>query len=380
MTIGIMLRHLGQHGGGVVVYTRNLVRELLALESPHRFVLLYREPRFLGTHADGERVREVALRAPSAFLWDQLAVRRAAAHEGIDLLFNPKYALPLSIGCRTAFVCHGLDWYVMPWASRWPDRLSHRFLIPRYARQADAVIAVSETTRRHAVQYLGLDEERVHTVYHGVDERFREPVPPARLEAVRSAHALPERFFLYCGQIYPPKNFGRLLRAYARVGPELGISLVVAGEHAFLSQGELALIDSLGIGDRVMRLGWVEREDLPALYALAEALCQPSLYESFGLPVVEAMASGCPVLAADRHGTREVAQGAALLVDPEDVEVIAEGLRRLATEPELRRNLVEAGRERALGFSWRRCARETLRVLEGIGAGSGPGRAAGRVR
>jgi glycosyltransferase involved in cell wall biosynthesis len=193
------------------------------------------------------------------------------------------------------FVCHGLDWYVMPWGSKLMDRLSHRYLIPMYAKKADAIIAVSETVKEQVINYLGIAEERVHTVYLGVDEAFRRPVPSEKLEQVRCEYRLPERFFLYCGQIYPPKNFGRLVQAYAQVGPELGLPLVVAGGHTWLCEDEIALIDQLGIKQWVRWPGWIDRETLPAFYALAEALVLPSLYEAFGIPLLEAIPADAPL-------------------------------------------------------------------------------------
>src|SRR5919106_2395303 len=159
MKIGIMLRHLDQHGGGVVVYTHNLLREFVSLDTRHEFVLLYQNPRLMGSYNNGSHVREIALKAPSPFLWDQVAVRRAEQREKFSLIFNPKYAVPLTARCPTAFVCHGLDWYVMPWGSRWIDRLNHRYLIPRYVQKADAVIAVSNTARQHVIEYLRVPEK-----------------------------------------------------------------------------------------------------------------------------------------------------------------------------------------------------------------------------
>ena len=367
MKIGIMLRHLDQHGGGVLVYTRNLLRELVALDSPHEFVLIYRNPQLLGTYRHHPRVQEVVVEAPNVLLWDQLAVRRVEKREKLDFIFNPKYSLPLLAECKTVFVCHGLDWFVMPWGSRWIDRLSHRYLIPRYAHKADAIIAVSHTTREHVMRYLGVSERRVSTVYLGVDDAFRKTIEQEKLEEIRRMYQLPKRFFLYCGQIYPPKNFGRLLQAYARVGPEMGISLVVAGTHTWLCADELALIDKLGISSCVIRPGWIDRDTLPAFYALAEALLLPSLYEACPSPILEAMSSGCPVVTANRYGTQELAGEAAVLVDPENVENIAEGIRQVAMDADLRVRLIEAGRKRADGFSWNKCARETLQVLEKVG-------------
>jgi glycosyltransferase involved in cell wall biosynthesis len=364
MKIGIMLRHYNQHGGGVWIYTRSLLRELLALETTHEFILFYQDPRLVGTYAKPEQVREIALKAPSTFLWDQVAMARAAKREKLDLLFNPKYSLPLLACCCTVFVCHGLDWYVMPWGSRWHDRLSHRYLIPHYAHKAEAIIAVSCTTQQHVIDYLGVPESRVHPVYHGVDEVFLQPAPAAQLADVRQRYHLPARFFLYCGHIYPPKNFGRLLQAYARVGPPRGIALVVAGQHLELCQDELALIERLDLASWVVWPGWMAHDTLPAFYALAEALVLPSLYESFGLPLIEAMASGCPVVTANRYGPAELVGDAGVLVDPDEVDSIAEGMGRVVTDQALRQWLVERGRECARRFSWKTCAQETLQVLE----------------
>jgi glycosyltransferase involved in cell wall biosynthesis len=360
-----------------LVYTHNLLRQLLALDTGHEFVLMYRNAAHLGSYPAGERVRERVMPGWSVLSWDQVAVPRMVEEERLDLVFNPKYSVPLHADCKTVFVCHGLDWYVAPQWSRWFDRLSHRYIVPRYAGRADHIIAVSNTTREHLQRFLGVPAARVSTVYHGVEASFREPVPAAQLAETRQRLGLPDRFFLYCGQIYPPKNFGRLLRAYADVGPALGIALAVAGEHTWRCREDLELVERLGIKRWVVSLGWVDRAMLPAVYAQAVALVQPSLYESFGLPVVEALASGCPVVTANRYGPAELADGAGLLVEPESVESIADGLRRVALDADLRVRLSAAGRERARDFTWDRCARETLAVLESVGRGTSAVAAAG---
>ncbi|MBA3319379.1 MAG: glycosyltransferase family 4 protein [Gemmatimonadales bacterium] len=367
MRIGVMLRHYDQHMGGVRVYTRRLLQALLDLRTDHEFVFLYRNPSLIGTYSAEAQVKEVALRARSFLGWDQIAVPAAVRRHGIELLFNPKYSIPLRAGCPAVWVCHGLDWYVMPWGSKFVDRLSHRFLVPHYASRAAAIIAVSEITRQHVMQYLPVSPDRVATVYSGVDDVFRRPLDETRARHVRARYSLPERFLLYAGAIYPPKNFTRLVRAYARVGPERGIPLVVAGgENRFLSEGEVREPEALGISDWVRRPGWVEQEDLATVYALADALLLPSLFESCGLPVLEAMAAGCPVVTADRYGTKELAERAAVLVDPESIDSIAAGIRAALDDPVLRAQLIVAGRERSKAFTWKRCARQTLDVLERV--------------
>jgi glycosyltransferase involved in cell wall biosynthesis len=151
------------------------------------------------------------------------------------------------------------------------------------------------------------------------------------------------------------------------VGLELGISLVVAGGHTWLCEDEIALIDQLGISQWVLWPGWIDHKTLPAFYALAEALVLPSLYESFGIPLLEAMCMGCPIVTANRYGTAELAGQVAVLVDPEEVESIADGMHRVVMDRCLREQLIGAGRERAKDFSWAKCARETMGVLEKVG-------------
>lgn len=364
MRIGIMLRHYDQHGGGVKVYTHQLLDALLAIPSADEYVFLYANPALVGTYRAHARVQEVAVPGRHVLQWDQLGVPRAVRRYGVDVLFNPKYSIPLGVRCPTAWVCHGLDWYVMPQASRWIDRLSHRYLVPRYAAKADAIIAVSEITREHVVEFLHVPRERVHTVYSGVNAAYRATWDDAALAAVRSRYRLPPRYVLYAGAVYPPKNFRRLVQAYAKVGPSRGIPLVIAGgENRFLSEDELREPERLGLGDWVRWCGWVDTQTLPAFYQMADALLLPSLFESLGLPILEAMASGCPVLTSNRYGTLEIARDAALLVDPESVDAIAAGLARIVEDAPLRAQLVAAGRRRAADFTWERCAAQILDIL-----------------
>lgn len=369
MRLGIMLRHFDQHEGGVKVYTRELLQAMLSINTRHELVLLYSNPQRLGTYSHFDSVTEVVLKARSIVYWDQIKVPRAIRAYGIDVIFNPKYSIPLRAKCPTAWVCHGLDWYVMPQASRWIDRLNHRTLIPQYARRSNAVIAVSNTTREHLMQYLNVPPSRIHTVYSGLSDKFRRTPSADELAAARARYELPERYLLYCGAVYPPKNFTRLIRAYAKVGPARGIPLVIAGgTNRFLSEHELLEPKRLGIESWVRWLGWVDNSELPAIYSLAEGLLLPSLYESVGMPLMEAMAMGCPALTSNRYGTSEIAQDAALLVNPESVDDIALGIVQLLDDEALRERLQQAGRMRAQQFTWQRTASEVLNVLESISA------------
>jgi glycosyltransferase involved in cell wall biosynthesis len=363
--IGIMLRHYDQHAGGVRIYTREMLDRLFALGSRHRFVLLYQNPALIGTYRHVPEVEEVVLRMPGAIAWDQLAVPWLARRHRLDVLFNPKFSLPFLARIPKAFVLHGSEWFAIPKTFPWYDRLYTRLLVPRYCRSATRFITVADQVKRDAIAFTGVDAERAVTIYNGFDrERFRRITDADALAEVRARHHLPERFILWVGQIYPPKNFGRLVRAFAKLAGEFEHTLVIAGEPRRDASGDLALVRELGLGDRVRFTGWLSHDDLPALYNLAELFVLPSLYEGFGIPLLEAMACGCPVVTSRTGSPPEIVAGGALLVDPLDPDDIANAMARALRDPELRAALVQRGLERAAEFSWERCARAVLTMLE----------------
>jgi glycosyltransferase involved in cell wall biosynthesis len=369
MKIGIMLRHMEQHHGGVLVYTHNVLRAMLALETPHEFVLCYQNPDLIGTYGDGHRVREIAVQAPSALLWDQLAVPWLERKERFDVIFNPKFTVPFLSKAKKVFVIHGSEWFVIPQAYLWYDRWYTHTLTSLYCRNADRVITVSDVVKKDIVKFTGVNPDKVAPVHNGFDpSRFHVIQDSYLLEAVQQEYQLPERFILWTGQIYPPKNLGRLLEALAKVKDEIPHKLVIAGEERWRAKEDLGLIERLGIKDRIHFTGWVSHDHLPAFYNLADLFVLPSLYEGFGIPLLEAMACGCPVLTSTTGSPREVVEHAGYLVDPLKVHDIAAGICEVLSNSELRSAMVAKGLERVKEFSWEKCARETLGVLERVGA------------
>jgi glycosyltransferase involved in cell wall biosynthesis len=366
MRIGVMLRNRGEHGGGVSVYTDNIVRELVTKHPENEYVLLCQKRDQAAGFEGSPHVTVAVLQMPNKVLWDQVAVPYLARKYGCDVIFNPKYSVPLATSVPKVYVQHGQSWYVIPHAYNMVDRLSHDYIVPRYIRAADGIIAVSNTVRAEMIARFQIPDEKVRTVYHGIDEIFRQPIFEVKRAEVASKFKLPNRFLLFVGQIFRLKNFARLIRAYAAVGPKHGIPLVVAGEHRLRSSSEIDLIQALNLERWVHMIGWVGRHDLPALYGLAEALLFPSIYEGFGIPIVEAMAVGCPVLTSNRYSMAEIAGDAAVLVEPVDVSSIAVGIEQLLADSELRQRLRDRGQVRAGEFSWGRCAAETLRFLREV--------------
>jgi glycosyltransferase involved in cell wall biosynthesis len=264
---------------------------------------------------------------------------------------------------------HDVTFFRMP--ERYPParRLYFRTMTRLSARVADAIIVPSTTVRDDTAAVLSAPMKKLHVVYEAAAARYR-PIPADEAGSVARRYGIEGPYVLSVGSLEPGKNRARLIRA-VRDARDAGVdvTLAVAGQPAWRHEAEHDLADQVGIGDRVRWLGYVPPDDLPALYSGAAVFAFPSLYEGFGLPVLEAMACGTPVLTSDVSATAEVAGDAALLVNPRSVTAISEGLRRLLEDDALRAQLRARGLARAAEFSWRRAAEETYAVYRSVTAG-----------
>jgi glycosyltransferase involved in cell wall biosynthesis len=240
--------------------------------------------------------------------------------------------------------------------------------VPTSVRRADVVLADSECTRADAIDLLGVDPAHVQVIYPGVEQRFRPVQDTNALDAVRSRYRLPARFVLGLGTLQPRKNFERLIEAYARLKEEAGseVNLVIAGGAGWMYEGIFGRVQELGVQDAVCFPGYVADEDLPALYTLAELFVFPSLYEGFGLPPLEAMACGTPVVTSSASSLPEVVGDAALMVDPLDVAALAEAIQRVLSDTDLRNGMIRQGQEQARCFTWSGAAQKLLGLYERI--------------
>jgi len=317
-----------------------------------------------------------ALHAAKGFLDAHHAVRAAArtcaetwhrlmtCTRRFDLYYEPNYIpLPMRARRRVTTV-HDLSFHVHP---EWhpADRIeyfSKRFL-KRIVR-SDVITADSEFTRQELLDLLRIDEARVRVVHLGYDGAVFREHSPEDVARFREAHRLPERFILFVGSIEPRKNINRLLDAYALLPDETRgeIKLVVAGFSGWRNDDTMRRLDAMK--DDVTFLGYLDVAELGLCYAAATVFAYPSLYEGFGLPPLEALACGCPVVASDIPPLREVCGDAARFVAPEQPESITEGVQKVLSDKDLRRKLSAEGLRRAEGFSWEKTAREMLAIFE----------------
>jgi alpha-1,3-rhamnosyl/mannosyltransferase len=305
--------------------------------------------------------------AASYSLWELVAVRRAIARVAPDVFHAPHYVVPLAPPRATVVTIHDLMHLARPEHRSLAKRAYATVMMRRAVASAARVLVPSETTRRELVAFDGRAGAKTRVVPNGVDRLFRTPPPDAERARVKSAYALRDAYVLFTGNDKPHKNLGGLLAAFALLAENgVGLDLVLAGGAASRAKERLSLLETNGLLSRVHDLGVVPDADLAPLIAEARAVVLPSLAEGFGLPVVEAQTLGTPVVCSDRGALPEVANGAALLVDPTDAGALAEAMRRAATDEALRRALVEKGRANAARFTWAEAAARTAAVYREV--------------
>ena len=289
----------------------------------------------------------------------------------LDVYHGTNFVLPHSRHARGIVTIHDLSFLRFP--EHVPPDFFERFkrVSQDAATRADLVIADSDFTGRDVVEYLGVPPERVTTVYPGVSDAFYAPGDRERDRAgVAERHGVRAPYVLFVGTTHPRKNLTRLLEAFgiARRRASLPHRLVLVGDAGFGHDDVRARVAQIGLADEVVLPGYVADDDLPALYRAADALAFPTIFEGFGLPVVEAFAAGCPVLTSTTSCLPEVAGDAAVLVDPDSTDAVADGLERLLTDAALRQRLAGLGRARAPQFSWDAAAARHLDLYRGLAA------------
>jgi glycosyltransferase involved in cell wall biosynthesis len=374
MRIGIDYTAAARQQAGIGRYTRELVAALLALKSPHQYTLfavtggLDTEDWRAGI-GGGVRFRTLPISDDwLARLWHRLRlpIPVETITGPLDVFYSPDFVLPPTRrAARTLLTVHDLSFL------RYPDHFVPRLaqylgqVVPRSVSRADRVLADSQATRADLIAHLGTPPEKVAVLYSGVAPRFRPEAEPGEAERLRARYDLDGRpYVLSVGTLQPRKNYVRLIRACAGLAGDL--QLIIAGGRGWLYEEIFAEAEKQG--DRVRVLGFVDEGDLPALYRNAALFAFPSLYEGFGLPVAEAMACGVPVVCSNASSLPEVAGDAALLVDPLDVDALAEAMTRVLEDADLRQEMIARGLAQAARFSWQQAARQLLTAFESLGA------------
>lgn len=351
---------------GTENYSFHLIRHLLAIGHNHSFRLYFsiEPPADLLPRGDNWENRVI----PFPRLWTHLRLSWEMIRHPPSFLFVPAHILPLLHPPRSVVAIHDIGYLYYPRAHRPLDRLYLDLSTRFNAQAASHILVLSSSTKKDLVVHYRIDPTKITVTYPGVDDTIRTLTDGRTLHRVREKYRLPDGYILYLGTIQPRKNLVLLLDAYRKLLVRgKTIPLVLAGKRGWLADGTLQKIEEWGLTDKVILPGYIAPEDLGAVLKGARVFVFPSLYEGFGFPVLEAMAVGVPVVAANASSLPEVAGDAALLVDPHDAEAWAEAMAHVLHDEDLREELVAKGRARAAAFSWEKCSRETLAILEKVG-------------
>jgi len=357
------------HDFGIGTYVRNVVRELARQDHDTDFLLISR-PADKDLAAEiGPNFRAVIDRSGNYSVREQVSVPLLLTRERVDVFHAPHYVLPPLVRCPSVVTIHDCIHLMFP--QYLPNRLATayaRALMWNATHRASHVLTVSEASKRDILRFFRIPPERITVAHNALDESFGTGPDDEHVERVRERFQLHDPFVLYVGNIKPHKNVDRLIEAFAlvRTGPLAHVKLLIIGDEISKYPTLRRAVHRLKLHKHVRFLGFVDERTLAALYRLATVFAFPSLYEGFGLPPLEAMASGTPVVTSNVSSLPEVVGDAAIQVTPEDVHAIAHGLRRVLLDDALRAEMREKGLARAAEYSWARTVATIRRIYADV--------------
>ncbi|MCK6619994.1 MAG: glycosyltransferase family 4 protein [Calditrichaceae bacterium] len=368
MRIGIMLRAIDEKGG-IGVYTRYITRELLDLDRRNQYFLYYRNSANPGRFVRYQNVTERVLKSSHTAIWDQVSVPLACWKDKLDVLFHPKFTVPLLAPCKTVMVLHGAGWFIPEYQKFWkPADLRYiKIMMPLYCKKAAVILSVSQLTSDIFNQTFHLPPDKIKTVYFAPGKQFKQVEEEEVLQRVKEKYNLPDHFVFTLAKYGDGgrKNIRGILQAYQIHHGKTPHKLVIGGKDCQKLRFDYRLPED-GYGKDILFPGWMEQEDLPAVYSLADVYLYPSNMEAFPIPITEALACGTPIITSNLNGLKEIAGDAAFFVNADDPQNIADGLEKILSDPKLRQSLSEKSLEQSKRYSWGKCAEQTLEILESM--------------
>jgi glycosyltransferase involved in cell wall biosynthesis len=352
---------------GTRIYIRNLLEKFGPDANDRDQFLIYHKSEFNPELRFPLFENYKILKKPFPFWWTQTRFAWEIFREKPDVLWMPMHSLPClrSKKTKTVVTIHDLAFKFFPQFFKKKDLRRLNWFTDYVVRNADKLIAISNSTKNDLIKlYPNIDEEKIKVIYHGYDKNlYNENITQEEIEKTKASYALrASRYAIYVGAIQPRKNIETLIEAYRLIKEDFpDLKLAIAGDLGWLFEPVLRKIKSV---EGVIYLGKFKTKDLPALLRGAEAFVLPSLYEGFGLPILEAMACGAPVIAADNSSLGEVSGDAGILYKPNEPGTLADVLRGVLKDAKLKNQMKERGLERVKDFSWSKCARETLEWLK----------------
>ena len=376
MRIGIDIRNIGKKRTGDEVVFFNLVKNLAQIDTQNKYYLFtdILDEQILGEIkidlgiTDKNNFQIVPLKARNKFSWNFCVLSRYLKKNPVDV-YHTQYILPFCVpkNIKLVTTIHDVSYLAYPEHIKFSDLFFLKILIPWSLKHADKIIAVSEFTKNEIIKYYKISPEKIEVVYNAVGDNFFQEISAEKLNEIKIKYGLPDKFILYLGTLQPRKNLPVLIEAFASSGgPKTYNKLVLCGNreaHNFDKRIDAA-IEKFNLKDTVIFTGFISEEDKPAFYKLASVFCFPSLYEGFGIPILEAMQRGLPVIASNIAPHQEIALNGALFFDPQDPAELSKKIISLAENKNLAAGLVAAGLERIKHFSWKISAEKMLKTYQ----------------
>ena len=374
MRVGINTLFLipGKHGG-TETYLRNLLLNLARIDRENEYIIFANRENIESYGIKQDNFSKVlcnlsAKNKPLRVIWEQAILPIVARKYKVDVLHAPAYVSPMinSFRFESVVTIHDMMFYYHP--ENYPKRqlLYFKHLIPLSARKAKRIIAVSNNTKKDIVKILGIPEKKIIVIQETYGEEFRRELNDNAKKKVKAQYKLPDNYILSVASLNPQKNIERLIKAYDILVRSYSSEhkLVLVGMWLKHGSRIIQLIKELQLKERIIFTGYIDNEDLPYFYSLADVFVFPSYFEGFGIPPLEAMACGCPVIASKATSIPEVVGNAAVLINPFSVEELSNAIHRVLIDKNMRDNLIAKGFERVKHFSWEKAARETLHVYK----------------
>ncbi len=359
--------------GGIGIYTKNLIEALSHIDKKNHYLLLLNVENYHDFRIDRENFENLIVWAPfrKYYIWEQFNLPFILKKKKIDLIHGPRDVLPLLCAIKSVVTIHDLGFLLFPHIIKFNPINYWSLFVKQSALKADHIIAVSESTKRDIIRLFNIPDAKITVTHEACNDSFKRIEDECELKRISTKYDFPDRFILYVGTIEPRKNLNVLLEALHILKKKHSIEhkLVIAGKKGWLYADFSKTIKRLGLEQDIVFTGYVSDEDLPGIYKLAELFVYPSKYEGFGLPLLEAMACGVPVIASNVSSIPEVVGDAGLLFDPYAPDQLADCIFQVLEDPLLRKKLISNGLKRKEAFSWQKTAEETLNIYKGVSWG-----------
>ena len=372
LTIGINARYLQRRLSGIERYIIELISSLNKIDTQNKYLLFFNKDAPRPKIPENGHFKSIISSFPTKhrflrLLWEHFYLFYEIKKYNVSLFHGPAFFVPFlkPKNCKYVITVHDITFVKYPEAFTFGTRLYYKLLFPRSLDLADAIITDSESTKKDIIQKYKINPDKIQVIYLGVSTGFLEKYEKQKKEEIKKKYMLPEKYFLFTGVLSPRKNIQTLLEAFYILKKEEGYKeykLLIVGGKGWLYESIFTKVAKLRLQDDVCFIEYVPEDDLPLFYALAQVYLFPSLYEGFGLPILEAMACGCPVITSNVSSMPEVAGDAALLINPTSVEELIASIKKITTNKKLKETMQKKGYEQIKKFSWEKTAQQTAAV------------------